>query len=163
MMVEQRRRELVHFLRSEASQPGANDEISVPEADQFPSGEQETLSIAAEFLDSWTDARIHDFAGYASGHVSKEEWPVLARILANDLENQRPVTDPRLLEFRGQKEALQREIRHLSSAAIGLVLGALAGGVLTRASVSGIWLSALLGAFLGLSSSRWRDRRERQD
>jgi len=53
------------------------------------------LRVALTFWDGWIDARNHGFQP-GSG-IAKTEWPLLARIVAADLEGDRDVTDIRVV------------------------------------------------------------------
>ena len=58
-----------------------------------PDGDQ--LSIACHFWDGWIDARNHAWLYYAG--IEEKDWPSLARIIADDLRHDRPITDARVL------------------------------------------------------------------
>jgi hypothetical protein len=53
------------------------------------------LRVALTFWDGWIDARNRGWG--LDGGVAKAEWPVLARIVAADLEGDRDVTDVRVV------------------------------------------------------------------
>ncbi|HSJ62457.1 MAG TPA: hypothetical protein VK922_01005 [Gemmatimonadaceae bacterium] len=52
------------------------------------------LRIALTFWDAWIDARNHGWQ--VTTGIQPEEWPVLARIIADDLSNERDITDARV-------------------------------------------------------------------
>jgi hypothetical protein len=59
----------------------------------FPRGtapELGRLHIALTFWDGWIDARNH---GWPAGPIAREEWPGLARRVADDLAADRDVSD----------------------------------------------------------------------
>jgi hypothetical protein len=63
----------------------------------FPRGtapELGKLHIALTFWDGWIDARNN---GWPGGPIPVEEWPVLARNVAADLEADRDITNPMVL------------------------------------------------------------------
>lgn len=65
--------------------------------------EFDKLHVALKFWDGWIDARNHDWL-YYSGIVA-EDWPRLARTIVKDLQQDREISDERVLEhfdFRRQ-------------------------------------------------------------
>lgn len=54
--------------------------------------EFDKLFLALRFWDSWADERNHGFPNFSG--IAGEEWPVLARRVAQDLEEDREITDP---------------------------------------------------------------------
>ncbi len=65
---------------------------------KFPTGtapELGKLHIALTFWDGWVHARNH---GWPPGPIGVTEWPQLARAVADDLEANRDLTQPKVLE-----------------------------------------------------------------
>ena len=62
---------------------------------------RKSLFIALAFLDGWVDARNHDWSHYK--HILSGDWPRLARLLAADLQADRPVRDPDILYHFDQR------------------------------------------------------------
>lgn len=58
--------------------------------------EFDKLLVALEFWDSWIDASNHDWL-YYPGLVA-EDWPQLARAIVQDFQQDRDITDERVLE-----------------------------------------------------------------
>lgn len=58
--------------------------------------EFDKLHVALEFWDGWIDARNHDWL-YYPGLVAGD-WPRLARAIVRDLQQNRDITDERVLE-----------------------------------------------------------------
>jgi hypothetical protein len=54
------------------------------------------LHVALEFWDGWIDARNHNWLYYPG--VAADDWPRLARGIADDLQQDRDITDERVLE-----------------------------------------------------------------
>jgi hypothetical protein len=54
------------------------------------------LHVALEFWDGWIDARNHEWLYYPG--VAAGDWPRLARAIADDLKQDRDITDKRVLE-----------------------------------------------------------------
>jgi hypothetical protein len=53
------------------------------------------LRVALTFWDGWIEARNGGWP--SSMDIARAEWPQLARLIANDLANDREITDPRVL------------------------------------------------------------------
>ena len=53
-----------------------------------------TLRIALTFWDSWIDAR--NYGWRTTIGIQREDWPILARALAEDLTSDRAITDDRI-------------------------------------------------------------------
>ncbi len=93
---------LVAELRRDAAahEAGAYDEVGRrfdAVERHFPHGtapELGRLHIALTFWDGWVDARNH---GWPRGPVSQQDWPMLARRVADDLEADREISDPTVL------------------------------------------------------------------
>jgi hypothetical protein len=65
---------------------------------RFPRGtapELARLHIALTFWDGWIHARNH---GWPSGPIGVDDWPGLARSVADDLAADREITNPKVLE-----------------------------------------------------------------
>ena len=65
---------------------------------RFPRGtapELQRLHVALTFWDGWAHARNH---GWPSGPISLEEWPRLARSVADDLAADREISDLKVLD-----------------------------------------------------------------
>jgi len=63
----------------------------------FPTGtapELGRLHVALTFWDGWIDARNN---GWPRGPIGLQEWPILARRVADDLEHDRDVSDALVL------------------------------------------------------------------
>jgi hypothetical protein len=54
------------------------------------------LLLALEFWSSWLDSCEHDWFFYEP--IKEPDWPILARRIADDLANDRDITDTLLLE-----------------------------------------------------------------
>jgi hypothetical protein len=54
------------------------------------------LAIAGNFYDFWISERNHEFAGYAQG-IAKDDWPRLARYIADRLTTEEEIADPLIL------------------------------------------------------------------
>jgi hypothetical protein len=64
---------------------------------EFPTGtapELTRLHVALTFWDGWIDARNN---GWPRGPIGLQEWPILARRVADDLEHDRDVSDALVL------------------------------------------------------------------
>ena len=62
----------------------------------MPSGDAPELTrlrIALTFWDGWIDARNH---GWPGGDIARNDWPVLARAIADDLEADREIASDRV-------------------------------------------------------------------
>jgi hypothetical protein len=53
------------------------------------------LRVALTFWDGWIEARNGGWP--SSMDIARAEWPQLARLIANDLADDREITDPRVL------------------------------------------------------------------
>ena len=65
----------------------------------FPPGSDpsmHSLRIALTFWDAWIDARNHGWQ-HSTG-IQPGEWPLLARVIAGDLAQDREITDARVLQ-----------------------------------------------------------------
>jgi hypothetical protein len=65
---------------------------------RFPRGtapELRKLHIALTFWDGWVHARNH---GWPPGPISVDDWPALARSVADDLSVDDEITNPKVLE-----------------------------------------------------------------
>lgn len=63
----------------------------------FPRGaapELTSLRIALTFWDAWIDAR--NLGWQMTTGIQLSEWPLIARIIADDLASDREITDPRV-------------------------------------------------------------------
>ena len=72
---------------------------------RFPTGDDDgitELKIALTFWDAWIDARNHEWQTTAG--IQPAEWPVLARAIAEDLKNDRPIQDA---QVRARFDAVQ--------------------------------------------------------
>ncbi len=114
-----------------------------------------SVSLAWQFFEHWVDAANHGFASYASAYFEEHEWPVLARLLANDLEAGRAVRDARLLAVSswpppiGSPHANARVKRWaVAKVVAGMGLGAMAGATFAG-SAHAVWASSAVGAALG--------------
>lgn len=58
--------------------------------------EFDKLHIVIHFWDGWIDARNHDWLYYDG--LTAEDWPILARGIVQDLQQNREITDERVLE-----------------------------------------------------------------
>jgi len=58
--------------------------------------EFDKLLVALEFWDSWVDASNHDWLYYPG--IAAEDWPRLARAIVQDFQQDRDITDERVLE-----------------------------------------------------------------
>lgn len=52
----------------------------------------DTLLVALRFMDDWLDARNHEWQYHEP--LARDDWPVLARALAEDIAADRPPTHP---------------------------------------------------------------------
>ena len=93
------RERLVTYLRSDAAahDAGRFDAIGRPFDSfehRFPAatgGDVAELRLALTFWDAWIDARNHEWQTTAG--IQPQQWPVLARAIADDLAAGRPVQD----------------------------------------------------------------------
>ena len=76
-----------------------------------------TLATCFTFWDEWGDARNHEWRYYPG--IARDDWPRLARHLADAVESGAPITDPVL-------------VRHLEEAARPGPLGRLLGWLARR-------------------------------
>ena len=58
------------------------------------------LAIAWNFYDFWISERDHEFAGYAQG-IAKDDWPRLAKYIADRLIAEEGIADPLILSHFG--------------------------------------------------------------
>jgi len=65
------------------------------------------LYITLEFWASWADTAEHDWMFYPP--FTKDDWPMMARILLNDLEANRVVTDETILRHFVQQPRPPRQ------------------------------------------------------
>jgi hypothetical protein len=95
---DEARRALAAYLRHDA---GAHDRQSYDEIGRrfdsfehgFPSGDDpklETLRIALTFWDGWIDARNNGWQ--TTSGIRQDEWPALARGIADDVDADREIT-----------------------------------------------------------------------
>ena len=87
-----------------------------------PAPQHTKLRIALTFWDAWIDARN---AGWPSSvDIPRSEWPRLARLIASDLADDRPITDPLVLarfdvaanpSLGGRVQTLAARLRAVSS------------------------------------------------
>ncbi|MHC4745150.1 MAG: hypothetical protein ACYS8Z_24810 [Planctomycetota bacterium] len=54
------------------------------------------LHIALIFWDSWLDARNHDWQYYPK--IKPDDWPLLAKLIAADIEADRDIQDKLIME-----------------------------------------------------------------
>jgi hypothetical protein len=54
------------------------------------------IHVALNFWDGWRDARNHNWRYYKD--ISSEDWPNLAKIIIEDLKNERDITEEILLQ-----------------------------------------------------------------
>jgi hypothetical protein len=107
LTLEEQRQALIKALRKDSdlhekglfSQLGSDfDQLDVAATGIFEDAKaQQAFAIAWNFWDSWIDERNHLFPGFYEG-IAKEHWPVLARRVAENLENGHEVVDPLLLK-----------------------------------------------------------------
>jgi hypothetical protein len=68
------------------------------------------LMIAWDFWDCWIDERNHEFPCFYK-EVTKETWPQLARHIADQLSDNKEITEPRIVDnfvFKRQPSLFSR-------------------------------------------------------
>ena len=58
--------------------------------------EFDKLHVALKFWDSWIDARNHNWSYYPG--LAAHDWPLLASTIVQDLQQNREISDERVLE-----------------------------------------------------------------
>lgn len=91
-------------LRQDAAAHDAGDFESI--ATRFDDVYAEVLTVCADYPDTvatgftfwdwWADARNHDWQYYDG--IDREDWPRLARHVADSIEAGAPVSDPQLIQ-----------------------------------------------------------------
>ena len=124
LTLEDKRQALVQALRKDADihekslfkQLGSDfDQLDVEDTGIFEDARvRQAFAIAWTFWDSWIDERNHLSPGFYEG-IAKDHWPVLARRVAENLENGEEVIDPLLLKHFAFHPAipLKERIRQL--------------------------------------------------
>ncbi len=71
------------------------------------------VNLAHDFWDGWIDTRNHDWRFYEP--IQEADWPRLARRIAHALQEDRPITEPIVLErFRYKPQPpLKERIKNL--------------------------------------------------
>jgi hypothetical protein len=107
LTLEENRQALIQALRKDAdlhdkglfNQLGSDfDQLDVAATGVFEDASvRQAFAVAWNFRDSWIDERNHHFPGFSEG-IAKENWPGLARRVAQHLEVGDEVIDPLLLK-----------------------------------------------------------------
>lgn len=71
--------------------------LDFDEVDSLLPSEDPLRGVPLTFWDSWLDERNHSFRGFYK-EIGKEDWPVLAELIAKSLENDSLISDPRILK-----------------------------------------------------------------
>jgi hypothetical protein len=70
-----------------------------------------TLNTAWELWDTWAEEAEHGFPDFFGRGIRVERWPIMARTVVEDLQNERPITDRIVLahfQYRPQKSLTEK-------------------------------------------------------
>jgi hypothetical protein len=84
------------------------DDIEAALADN-QTAEFHRLRVVKEFWDGWIDARNHDWRFYEP--LARDDWPVLAREVAADLQADRDIENPKVLAMMQDPPPLRNHLR----------------------------------------------------
>lgn len=95
-LLEQLSRDIENHNRGEFRKIGENFEVFDQNLPRDSGPEFKKLFLALNFWDSWQDARNHEWRYYKG--ISQADWPRLAKIIINDIEEEKEITSSTIME-----------------------------------------------------------------
>jgi hypothetical protein len=94
-LIEHLKRDIENHNKGDFQKVGESFEVFDLNLPRNSAPEFKKLFIALNFWDSWQDARNHEWRYYKG--ISQRDWPVLANSIIQNIEEEKEVTSPAIL------------------------------------------------------------------